>query len=140
MNTQFFFPKKTTLQNRSNLKLFIQSIFKKEKTKALELNIIFCSDEFLLNINNEYLNHDYPTDIITFEISRDLNGITAEIYISVDSVSRNSIEYQSTKKNELHRVIFHGVLHLCGYKDKTKEEVALMRSKEDKYLNLYFKH
>ena len=139
MNIQFFFPQKTSLENRSNLKLFIQSIFKKEKTKAQFINIIFCSDEFLLNINKEYLNHDYPTDIITFEISRDLNGITAEIYISVDSVTRNSIDYQSTKKNELHRVIFHGILHLCGYNDKTKEDIALMRSKEDKYLNLYFK-
>lgn len=139
MNFQFFFPQKTSLENRSNLKLFIKSIFKKEKTKAQFINIIFCSDEFLLNINKQYLNHDYPTDIITFEISRDLNGITAEIYISVDSVARNSIDYQSTKKNELHRVIFHGILHLCGYKDKTKEDIALMRSKEDKYLNLYFK-
>lgn len=139
MNIQFFFPQKTSLEYRSNLKLFIQSILKKEKTKAQFINIIFCSDEFLLNINKQYLNHDYPTDIITFEISRDLNGITAEIYISVDSVTRNSIDYQSTKKNELHRVIFHGILHLCGYKDKTKEDIALMRSKEDKYLNLYFK-
>ena len=139
MNFQFFFPQKTSLENRSNLKLFIKSIFKKEKTKAQFINIIFCSDEFLLNINKEYLNHDYPTDIITFEISRDLNGITAEIYISVDSVTRNSIDYQSTKKNELHRVIFHGVLHLCGYKDKTKKDIDLMRSKEDEYLNFYFK-
>jgi len=139
LNIQFFFPQKTSLEYRSNLKLFIQSIFKKEKTKAQFINIIFCSDEFLLNINKQYLNHDYPTDIITFEISRDLNGITAEIYISVDSVTRNSIDYQSTKKNELHRVIFHGILHLCGYNDKTKEDIALMRSKEDKYLNLYFK-
>ena len=139
MNIQFFFPQKTSLENRSNLKLFIKSIFKKEKTKGQFINIIFCSDQFLLNINKEYLNHDYPTDIITFEISRDLNGITAEIYISVDSVTRNSIDYQSTKKNELHRVIFHGILHLCGYNDKTKEDIALMRSKEDKYLNLYFK-
>jgi len=139
LNIQFFFPQKTSLENRSNLKLFIQSILKKEKTKAQFINIIFCSDEFLLNINKEYLNHDYPTDIITFEISRDLNGITAEIYISVDSVTRNTIDYQSTKKNELHRVIFHGILHICGYKDKTKGDIALMRSKEDKYLNLYFK-
>jgi len=119
--------------------LFIQSIFKIEKTKAQDINIIFCSDDFLININKEYLNHNYPTDIITFEISRDHSGIIAEIYISVDSVTRNSIDYQSTKKNELHRVIFHGILHLCGYKDKTKKDIDLMRSKEDEYLNLYFK-
>ncbi len=139
MNIRFFFQSKTSLQNRSNLKLFITSIFKKEKTKAQDLNIIFCSDDFLLNINREYLNHDYTTDIITFEISRDLNGITAEIYISVDSIIKNSIDYQSTIKNELHRVIFHGVLHLCGYKDKSTKDIALMRSKEDQYLALYFK-
>ena len=139
MNTRLFFLKKTTIQNRSNLKLFITSIFKKEKIQVKELNIIFCSDEYLLKINRDYLQHDYLTDIITFEISNDDNGKTAEIYISIESVKKNSIDYQSTMKNELHRVIFHGVLHLCGYKDKTKKDIALMRSKEDKYLNLYFK-
>ena len=139
MNTRLFFQKKTSIQNRSNLKLFITSIFKKEKTRVKELNIIFCSDEYLLKINRDYLQHDYLTDIITFEISNDDNGKTAEIYISIESVKKNSIDYQSTMKNELHRVIFHGVLHLCGYKDKTKKDIALMRSKEDKYLNLYFK-
>ena len=139
MITKFFFQTKTSLQNRSNLKLFITSIFKNEKTLVKDLNIIFCSDEFLLNINREYLQHDYLTDIITFEISNDDNGITAEIYISIESVKKNAADYQSTMKNELHRVIFHGVLHLCGYKDKTKKDIVLMRSKEDNYLNHYFK-
>jgi rRNA maturation RNase YbeY len=119
--------------------LFITSIFQNEKTLVKDLNIIFCSDEFLLNINREYLQHDYLTDIITFEISNDDNGITAEIYISIESVKKNASDYQSTMKNELHRVIFHGVLHLCGYKDKTKKDIVLMRSKEDNYLNYYFK-
>jgi len=137
--TKFFFQSKTYLQNRSNLKLFITSIFKKEKTLVKELNIIFCSDEFLLNINREYLQHDYLTDTITFEISNDDYGITAEIYISIESVKKNAIDYQSTMKKELHLVIFHGVLHLCGYKDKTKKDIVLMRSKEDNYLKLYFK-
>ena len=139
MNTRLFFQKKTSIQNRSNLKLFITSIFKKEKTQVKELNIIFCSDEYLLKINRDYLQHDYLTDIITFEISNDDNGKTAEIYISIESVKKNSIDYQSTMKNELHRVIFHGVLHLCGYKDKTKKDIVLRRSKEDNYLNHYFK-
>ena len=138
MNTRLFFQKKTSLQNRSNLKIFLKYIAKKENTRIKDLNIIFCSDEFLLDINRSYLNHDYNTDIITFEISKDKNGITAELYISVDSVFKNSIDYQSTKKNELHRVIFHGVLHLCGYKDKSKVDTTLMRSKEDKYLKQYF--
>lgn len=138
MNTRLFFQKKTSLQNRSILKSFLKNIAKKENTKIKDLNIIFCSDEYLLDINRQYLKHDYKTDIITFEISNDVDGKTAELYISVDSVFKNSIDYQSTKKNEIHRVIFHGVLHLCGYKDKSKLDIALMRSKEDEYLKQYF--
>ena len=138
MNTRLFFQKKTSLQNRSILKTFLNHIAQKENTKIKDLNIIFCSDEYLLDINRQYLKHDYKTDIITFEISNDVDGKTAELYISVDSVFKNSIDYQSTKKNEIHRVIFHGVLHLCGYRDKSKLDIALMRSKEDEYLKQYF--
>lgn len=138
MNTRFFFQKKTNLQNRNNLKLFLNTITKIEKTQIKDLNVVFCSDQYLLDINRQYLNHNYHTDIITFEISNERDGKTAELYISVDSVSKNSIDYQSTKKSELHRVIFHGVLHLCGYKDKTKTDIILMRSKEDFYLKKYF--
>ena len=138
MNTSLFFQKKTSLTNRNTLKRFLKYITKKENTIIKDLNIIFCSDEYLLDINRSYLNHDYKTDIITFEISNDKEGKTAELYISVDSVFKNSIDYQSTKKNEIHRVIFHGVLHLCGYKDKSKADLALMRSKEEEYLKKYF--
>ena len=138
MNTSLFFQKKTSLTNRNTLKRFLKYITKKENTRIKDLNIIFCSDEYLLDINRSYLNHDYNTDIITFEISNDKEGKTAELYISVDSVFKNSIDYQSTKKNEIHRVIFHGVLHLCGYKDKSKADLALMRSKEEEYLKKYF--
>lgn len=138
MNTNFFFQKNTTLQNRNTLKLFIKTILKKEKTSIKILNIIFCSDEYLLNINRDYLQHDYLTDIITFEITNDTKGKTAEIYISVDTVKKNAAEYQSFIKEELHRVVFHGVLHLCGYKDKTKKDIILMRQKENEYLKLYF--
>jgi len=138
LNTSLFFQKKTSLTNRNTLKRFLKYITKKENTIIKDLNIIFCSDEYLLDINRSYLNHDYNTDIITFEISNDKEGKTAELYISVDSVFKNSIDYQSTKKNEIHRVIFHGVLHLCGYKDKSKADLALMRSKEEEYLKKYF--
>ena len=138
MNTNFFFQKNTTLQNRNTLKLFIKTFLKKEKTSIKILNIIFCSDEYLLNINRDYLQHDYLTDIITFEITNDTKGKTAEIYISVDTVKKNAAEYQSFIKEELHRVVFHGVLHLCGYKDKTKKDIILMRQKENEYLKLYF--
>jgi rRNA maturation RNase YbeY len=120
--------------------MFLRLITKKEKTTISNLNIIFCSDEYLLIINQTFLNHNYHTDIITFEISNDKKkGKTAEIYISIDSVRKNAVDYQTTIKNELHRVIFHGVLHLSGYKDKTKKDITIMRSKEDEYLNLYFK-
>lgn len=139
MKTRLFFQKKISIQNRDKLKTFLQKITKKENTRIKDLNIIFCSDEYLLEINRQYLKHDYNTDIITFEISNEKNGKTAELYISVDSVFKNSIDYQSTKKNELHRVIFHGVLHLCGYNDKSKTEISIIRSKEDEYLNQYFK-
>ncbi len=118
--------------------MFIKTILKKEKTSIKILNIIFCSDEYLLNINRDYLQHDYLTDIITFEITNDTKGKTAEIYISVDTVKKNAAEYQSFIKEELHRVVFHGVLHLCGYKDKTKKDIILMRQKENEYLKLYF--
>ena len=138
MNTRLFFQKKTSLQNRSNLKTFLKYITKNENTNIKDLNFVFCSDDYLLDINRQYLKHDYNTDIITFELSNDKEEIIAELYISVDSVFKNSIEYQSTKKNEIHRVIFHGVLHLCGYKDKSKADIILMRSKEDEYLKLYF--
>jgi rRNA maturation RNase YbeY len=138
LNTSLFFQKKTSLTNRNTLKRFLKYITKKENTIIKDLNIIFCSDEYLLDINRSYLNHNYKTDIITFEISNDKEGKTAELYISVDSVFKNSIDYQSTKKNEIHRVIFHGVLHLCGYKDKSKADLALMRSKEEEYLKKYF--
>jgi rRNA maturation RNase YbeY len=138
LNTRLFFQKKTSLQNRSNLKTFLKYITKNENTNIKDLNFVFCSDDYLLDINRQYLKHDYNTDIITFELSNDKEEIIAELYISVDSVFKNSIEYQSTKKNEIHRVIFHGVLHLCGYKDKSKADIILMRSKEDEYLKLYF--
>jgi len=103
------------------------------EAKDLEsLNIIFCSDDFLLNINQEYLNHDYYTDIITFDYSSD--KVEGELYISIDRVRENAKDLGISFNHELHRVIIHGVLHLCGYKDKSEEEEKLMRLKEDTYL------
>lgn len=98
---------------------------------------MFCSDEFLLQINREYLQHDYYTDIITFDLSDPGGPVRGEIYISVDRVRENAKDLGTTLRKELLRVIFHGALHLCGYKDKTRQEQARMRDLEEKYLALY---
>lgn len=128
-----------SLSQRNMLKSFIKGLFKKEKKDLAEIRYIFCSDEYLLTINRDFLSHDYYTDIITFDLSEPGQAISAEIYISVDRVRENAGQFDSTFSRELHRVIFHGALHLCGYKDKTKKEAELMRKMEEKYLFRYFK-
>lgn len=135
----FFDNTRVTLKNRTLLKDFIGSIFRKEGRKLGQLNYIFCTDERLLQINREYLAHDYYTDIITFDLSDQPGLTTAEIYISVDRVRDNAVTNSSTLEKELLRVIFHGVLHLCGYRDKSAEEQSQMREKEDHYITAYLK-
>jgi len=140
MDIQFFFTdQKITLADRTKLKSFIQSIFKKEKTTATSLTYIFCSDSYLLEINKQFLQHDYYTDIITFNLSSTKDPIEGEVYISIERVKDNAGQLGNTIKSELHRVIFHGVLHLCGYKDKKPADEKAMRLAEEKYLTLYFK-
>ncbi len=126
------------LSNRKTLKLFIQKLFKQEKTNLEQLDYIFCTDEFLLQMNQQYLKHNYFTDIITFNISENTNTIVGEVYISIDRVKENAIHFNTIYVQELHRVLFHGALHLCGYKDKSKKDQALMRQKENFYLHQYF--
>jgi rRNA maturation RNase YbeY len=126
------------LKNRADLKTFLVKLIKKEGKRIQAINFIFCSDSYLLQINKEHLKHDYYTDIITFQLSTFNEPLIADIYISVERVKDNASNYQTTFTKELHRVIFHGLLHLCGYKDKTKQENATMRSKEEHYLKLYF--
>ena len=139
MNTQFFFEKKITLSQRTRLKAFITFLANREKKKVASISIIFCSNNYLLEINRTHLKHDYYTDIITFDLSsKSSDPIEAELYISVDMIKENASIFKTTIQNELHRVIFHGILHLCGYKDKTKSAQLLMRSKENEYLDLYF--
>jgi len=125
------------LPYRTGLKNFIQQIFKNEGIADGEINYIFCSDKYLLHLNTAYLNHDTYTDIITFQYSWPPQPVLSDIYISVERVRENAKLYNAAFLNELYRVIFHGALHLCGYKDKTKKDLALMRSKEDFYVNLY---
>lgn len=126
------------LSNRTALKNFIESIFKSEKQKLKSLQYVFCTDEYLLDINRRYLQHDFYSDIITFELGEE-GATEGEIYISTDRVRDNAQELGKSIKEELHRVIFHGALHLCGYKDKLKKDKVEMRQKEDRYLHEYFK-
>lgn len=128
-----------SLRNRNSLKSYIHGIFKKEGRSLGGLNYIFCSDKELLKINREYLQHDFYTDIITFELSEPDAPIQGEIYISVDRVKDNAGSLGLSFKSELHRVIFHGALHLCGYRDKSRKETEEIRKKEDYYLSGYFK-
>lgn len=133
-NIRFFFENKSVaLRDRTRLKSFIGSIFKTEGKQVEAINYIFCSDKRLLEINREFLNHDYYTDIITFDLSES-DKVSAEIYISLDRVRDNAKMVGSSIDSELHRVIFHGALHLCGYGDKKTKEVKVMREKEDYYL------
>ena len=139
MPIQFYFTDTTvSLLERKRLKLFMKSIFDKKERQLNSLTIIFCSDEYLLGINNQFLQHDYYTDIITFNLSEDVKIIEGEIYISVDRVKDNAITNNVTVKQELHRVIFHGVLHLCGYLDKSAKAKKEMTLQENYSLEIYF--
>lgn len=128
-----------SLAGKTRVKVFIEKLFRKEKTKLGSITYVFCSDEFLLQMNNDFLQHDYYTDIITFGLSEKGEPVEAEIYISTDRVKDNARNLGTSFKEEMLRVIFHGALHLCGYKDKKKSEISMMRSKEDQYLRLYHK-
>jgi probable rRNA maturation factor len=128
-----------SLQDRTKLKKFIEGAFRKEKKKLRSLNIIFCSDNDLLVINRRYLKHDFYTDIITFELSENGEPIEGEVYISIDRVKDNSRKLKEPLRREFHRVIFHGVLHLCGYNDKSRTDSAKMRTNEEKLLIEYFR-
>lgn len=113
-------------------------MFKKEGKKLESINYIFSTDKAVLEINRQFLSHDFYTDIITFDLSES-SSIKAEIYISIDRVKDNAVQMKIPFKQELLRVLFHGVLHLCGYKDKNKTETMQMREMENFYLSKYFK-
>jgi len=138
-NTKFFFiGTKPFLDNRTELKNFLNSIFQNEGVILNSLTYVFCTDEYLLEINKQYLHHDYYTDIITFNLGKENEAVDGEIYISIDRVRDNSKRLNQYFKIELHRVIFHGALHLCGYTDKLKVDKSLMTVMENKYLKQYF--
>ena len=128
-DTDFLFKKKTI--NNKWLKLVAES----EIRRVGQINIIFCSDNYILDINQQYLQHDYFTDIITFDYCEG-DVLAGDLFISVDTVRENAIEYGTEFEDELNRVIVHGVLHLIGYDDHCDEDIAQMRKKEDYYLSL----
>jgi probable rRNA maturation factor len=124
-----------SLKAKTKIKNWISEVAKKEKKAIVNLSYVFTSDEDLLTINKQYLNHNTYTDIITFDYTEG-KAISGEIFISVDRVKENSQKIGTTFEDELHRVIIHGVLHLCGHKDKTKIDSDNMRRLEDKSLRL----
>lgn len=130
----------TTLKDKKKLKIFIKNIFRLYKKELENLDIIFCSDAYLLQINQQHLAHDYYTDIITFDLSLNKKSPTiGELYISIDRVKENAKTNKQTTEAELHRVIFHGILHLLGFKDKSKANILIMRKKEEECLINYFR-
>ena len=129
-DTQFRFQDKSLIIN------WLSRCARNEKKTPGELNYIFCSDKYLLGINRQYLQHDDYTDIITFDYTQG-NLISGDIYISIDRIKENAGIYKVSFQNELLRVMVHGLLHLCGYKDKSARDSRLMRQKEDYCLSLW---
>ncbi len=124
------------LNDESIFSNWIQKVIISENKQLGEVNYIFCNDEYLLDINKKYLNHDYYTDIISFDYSvgNELNG---DIFISIDRVKENAQDFKVSFQEELQRVIIHGILHYCGYKDKTEHDELLMREKEDEKIKMF---
>lgn len=130
---------KVTLANRVALKSFIEKRVKKEGYSIETLTYVFCSDKYLLKMNKDFLSHNYYTDIISFDLSENPGNLIGEVYISVDRVKDNAKTLGTSLKEELHRVIFHGALHFCGYKDKKPADAKKMRQMEDRWLTAYMK-
>lgn len=130
---------KFQLENQSNFVNWIESSIQNESLNTGEISIVFTSDDYLLKVNQDTLNHDYYTDIITFDycVDKIVNG---DLFISIDRVMDNARHFDVTFEDELSRVIIHGVLHLCGYKDKSEVEKRTMREKENFYLSLHSKN
>lgn len=124
------------LEHSSQLTEWLTKIVIEENQTLKEVNYIFCSDDYLYQMNVDYLDHDTYTDIITFDNSEEEGQIEGDIFISIDRIKENSLALANSFQNELHRVMAHGLLHLLAYNDKTEEEKAMMRKKEDSCLSL----
>ena len=125
-----------SLKDKLFIKSFLARVFAEEGVVFKSVSYVFCTDEFLLKLNQEYLNHDTLTDILTFTLSNSSLPVVSEIYISVERVKENAEKLKVPFITELYRVMIHGILHLCGYTDQTKSKKANMRKKEDYYLSL----
>lgn len=136
MMIQFFFEDIDPIEIDSSTNEWLQKLIVEEGKKVGKINYIFLSDDGLLKVNRDFLQHDYYTDVITFDYVKG-KTISADIFVSLPRISENAISHSKDFKSELHRVLAHGVLHLCGYKDKTDEEITEMRNKEDFYLNIF---
>lgn len=134
----FFQDKNPGLRNRKKLRGFIILLFKNEGKKIERLNYIFCSDKYLLEINKKYLGHNFYTDVISFRFSEGKEPIIADVYVSKERVRDNANWLAESFQTELHRVIFHGALHLCDYHDKGRIQKTKMTRREDHYLRKYF--
>lgn len=133
---QFFSENDFTLENKSTYEEWISSIINSEGHSEGEINYIFCDDDYLLNLNNDFLNHDTLTDIITFNYNMG-KQVNSDIYISTERVIDNAQDFDVSFETELRRVMCHGVLHLCGFNDKTDEEQALMTEKENEKMKMF---
>lgn len=123
------------LENEVDISSWILKVISEEGYKIDEVNYVFCNDEYLHKLNIEFLNHDTLTDIISFDYSVG-KKIQGDIFISIERVKENANDFKASFEEELHRVIIHGILHYCGYKDKSEEEAQTMRDKENHYLKL----
>lgn len=128
------------LKDKRKLSAFLESLVHQhlEGIKKISLNYIFCTDEHLLGMNQQFLDHDTFTDIITFDLSENDCEVVGEIYISVDRIKENAAKFKTDFNHELHRVIFHGALHLCGFLDKKTTDKKEMTRQEDACLKAYF--
>jgi probable rRNA maturation factor len=126
------------LKDRKKFKSFADYILRQEGKRLNLINFIFCTDEELRKLNNDFLKHDYYTDILTFDLSESKKDVTADIFISVDRTRDNAKSFSVSFSRELHRVMIHGLLHLCGYKDKKSSDIKKIRARENWYLMKYF--
>lgn len=135
MAIQFSFQTNYPLKSRTKIKQWIKQVIEAKGKKTGNITYIFCDDEYLLEVNKQYLQHDYYTDVITFDyVENDL--ISGDIFISTDRVRENALAFGSSETEELHRVIIHGALHLLGLKDKSEKEASQMRQTENEALKL----
>ena len=132
---RFHFTNSFTLKNKRKIKNWLKDTILNEKKKVGDINYIFCSKKYLKKMNNDYLSKNYETDVISFDFSKN-NKVSGDIYISSETVKKNSIIFNVCFNNELKRVMVHGLLHLLNYNDKSKQELKIMREKENFYINL----